>query len=574
MTNDDDKLQVVLCWHMHQPEYRDLRSGEYQLPWTYLHAIKDYVDMAGHLEAHPAARAVVNFAPILLDQLADYCSQLEDYEQHCQALRDPLLAALAEPTLPADAAGRLRLITQCLRANDRRIIERFPVFQRLATMGRALLKQPETLMYTSNQYFVDLVVWYHLGWLAETARRSDARIRRLQDQQHGYSLHERRQLLQIVRELIGSVIPRFRALAERGQVELAFSPEAHPILPLLLDFNAAREALPAAELPLVAAYPGGEERARWHLSQGLVTFERHFGLRPAGCWPSEGGLSDGTVRLLAEQGIRWCASGESVLRNSLSRQPPGRDAATRTCQHRAYRVGDVPVDCFFRDDGLSDLIGFRYADWHADDAVGNLLHHLEEIARSCTDRRNCVVTIILDGENAWEYYPENAYHFLHQLYEGLAAHATLELTTFSRFLARQPRPQTLPGLVAGSWVYGSFSTWIGDPDKNRGWDLLAEAKHHFDQVQASGRLDPEQLAAAERQLAACEGSDWFWWFGDYNPAASVMDFERLFRLHLSNLYQALGLEPPAYLAQQISQGSGAPAMGGVMRPGQSSGDDA
>lgn len=574
MTTDGGKLQVVLCWHMHQPEYRDLRSGEFQFPWTYLHAIKDYVDMAAHLEAHPTARAVVNFAPILLDQLADYCRQLTDYEEHRGALRDPLLATLAEPTLPADEAGRLRLIRQCLRANERRVIERFPGFRRLAGMGRMLLEQPEALMYAANQYFVDLVVWYHLGWLAETARRSDARIRELQDKQYGYSLHDRRLLLQIVRELICSVVPRYRALAERGQVELAFSPQAHPMLPLLLDLHCARDAQPDADLPLVSTYPGGEERVHWHLRQGMATFEQHFGFRPSGCWPSEGGLSDRTLQALAAHGVRWCATGESVLRNSqMLRQPP-QHAATAGSRHRAFHVADVPVACFFRDDGLSDQIGFRYADWHADDAVANLLHHLGEIARACPDRRNCLVTIILDGENAWEYYPENAYHFLHQLYEGFADHPSLELTTFSSFLDQHPSQAPLAGLVAGSWVYGTFSTWIGNRDKNRGWDLLSEAKLHFDEVRASGRLDSEQLEAAEIQLAACEGSDWFWWFGDYNPADSVTAFERLFRLHLSNLYQALGLEPPASLSQAISQGTGDPARGGVMRPGQASGDNA
>jgi alpha-amylase/alpha-mannosidase (GH57 family) len=179
-----------------------------------------------------------------------------------------------------------------------------------------------------------------------------------------------------------------------------------------------------------------------------------------------------------------------------------------------------------------------------------------------------VVSIILDGENAWEYYPANGYYFLSALYKKLAEHPQLELTTFSDFITHNKPIGNLPRLVAGSWVYGTFSTWIGDPDKNRGWDMLGDAKHVFDRVVASKRLNKQQLAAAEHQLAICEGSDWFWWFGDYNSADSVSDFERMFRMHLVHLYQILGENPPEYLSHTFTHGSGSPAAGGTMRPGQ------
>lgn len=570
--SSDTPMRVVFCWHMHQPEYRDLRSGDYQFPWAYLHAMKDYVDMAAHLEEQPQARAVVNFAPVLLDQIEDYVQQLDAYINDSGALRDPLLAALAEPTLPSGSEQRLSLMRKCLRVNEQRVIARFPAYSRLATLAQALEENPDIEMYASNQFFVDLVMWYHLGWLAETTRRSSDVVQQLQKKEFGFSLHERLQLLQIIYEVMASIIPRYRRLQENGQVELAMSPYAHPMLPLLLDMESAREALPESPLPLVRHYPGGEQRANWHLQRGLETFDRHFGVRPAGCWASEGGLSQATLGLLSEAGFQWCASGESVVRNSIELDAGQHaDDDGHPCHHRVYRFGDAPIDCFFRDDGLSDLIGFNYAEWHADDAVNNLVHHLEEIGNSCQQRDNCTVAIILDGENAWEYYPENAYHFLSGLYRTIAEHPGIEMTTFQDFLGQQPQREVLPKIVAGSWVYGTFSTWIGDSDKNRGWDILSEAKHHFDQAVASGRLDAKALAKAELQLAACEGSDWFWWFGDYNPAEAVNDFERLFRLHLSNLYQTLGLEAPSYLAESFSHGGGGtPSRGGVMRPGQAS----
>jgi alpha-amylase/alpha-mannosidase (GH57 family) len=312
-------------------------------------------------------------------------------------------------------------------------------------------------------------------------------------------------------------------------------------------------------MPVITEYPGGEARARWHLRQGLATFERVFGRKPVGLWPSEGGVSQQALALFAEFDFRWVASGGNVLNNS-------HDSASKSCSHRVYRFGDVALDCFFRDDGLSDLIGFSYSDWHADDAVANLVGHMENIARACPDRDDCLITIILDGENAWEYYPENGYHFLSQLYRSLAKNPLLQMTTFEQFQREKtPRPAREEHLVAGSWVYGTFSTWIGSPDKNRGWEILVEAKQGFDAQVAAGNLTPEELASAERQLAICEGSDWFWWFGDYNPSATVNQFDQLYRMHLANLYQMLHLEAPAYLAEIISRGGGHPSRGGVMR---------
>jgi len=561
-------LNVVLCWHMHQPEYRDLRTGEYQLPWTYLHAIKDYVDMAAHLEAVPGACAVVNFAPVLLEQLDDYAGQVAGFLHNGAAIRDPLLAALVEPALPGPGEGRMKLIKDCLRANEERLIARFEPYQRLATIARWLGAHPEALLYVDDQFVVDLLVWHHLAWMGETVRREDGRIKRLADKASGYTLHDRRELLGVIGELLQGVIGRYRALAESGRVELSVTPYAHPIVPLLLDLNSTHEAMPKAPLPELAAYPGGEERARWHIRQGIDTFRRHFGFAPQGCWPSEGSISTATLGLLGEYEFRWAASGGSVLHNSLNRAGQPTDAP---CLHRGYAVADTGLSCFFRDDGLSDLIGFTYSDWHADDAVANLVHHLETIAKNCRKQSGSVVPIILDGENAWEHYPDNGYYFLSALYQRLAAHPRINLTTFSRCLDTGAAQGELPGVVAGSWVYGTFSTWIGDRDKNRGWDMLGEAKQTFDRVAASGRLDAEHLAAAVHQLAICEGSDWFWWFGDYNPAQTVSDFERLFRRHLANLYQVLGEEPPAYLSQSFTHGGGAPRHGGAMRPGQAAG---
>lgn len=567
-------LNVVLMWHMHQPEYRDPFSGQYLRPWTYLHAIKDYVDMAAHLEAHPEAHAVVNFVPVLLEQIDNYAIALRSHLDGQGELPDPLLTVLGMGRVPAEREERARLIEACLRAHEKRLIGRFPAYEQLARLARDFLAHPEGLVYLQDAFFLDLNVWYHLAWLGETVRRQDARARLLIHKGRAFDAEDRRQLLELIAELMGGLIGRYRQLADCGQVELSMTPYAHPIMPLLLDMTSAREAWPEVVLPPVTEYPGGAERVRWHLNEGLRVFEHYFGRRPTGCWPSEGSLSEKTLPLLAEAGFRWCATGSQVLKNSL--QQAGLFDNYRHCLHRFYQlahpgsgngVAKESPTLFFRDDGLSDLIGFRYSDWHADHAVDDLIHHLESIAQACHDGQY-VASIIMDGENAWEYYPENGYYFLDALYRRLVEHPRLNLTTYRQLLDTNPPITPIPRLVAGSWVYGTFSTWIGEKDKNHAWSLLVEAKQVYDRVLASDRLSDEQIRAAERQLAICEGSDWFWWFGDYNPSDVVRDFEHLFRLHLRRLYELLGETPPDVLQHVLAEGHGAPSMGGVMRTGQ------
>ncbi len=568
----DSRTPVVFCWHMHQPDYRDHSTGEYLFPWVYLHCIKDYVDMAAHLEAHPQAHAVVNFSPILLEQIEDYLVQIERWRHNGTPIGDPVLAALITDALPEPGSpGFLALMEKCLRANPERIIQRFAPYMRLSELAGFYRSRPDVQRYMSPQFLADLVVWYHLGWMGETVRQTHSVIQSLQEKGHQYSLEDRRALLNVISDLMASIGPRYRHLAQTGRVELAMNPWAHPIVPLLLDLQSAREAMPEIPLPEHEAYPGGTERARWHLQEGKRVFQRFFGKQPVGCWASEGALSQQTLSLLAEQNFTWSASGDSVIHNSLNLALEQKAIRKEPGIHRAFQFGDAPLTVFFRDDGLSDLIGFNYADWHAEDAVGDLVHHMEHIAAENSNDPNCVISVILDGENAWEYYPDNGYHFLDELYQVLENHPDLRLTTYAEIL-KDPegpasQPEQLPHLVAGSWIYGTFSTWIGDQDTNRAWDLLCEAKQHYDKVMADGTLNADQQARASRQLGLCEGSDWFWWFGDYNPADVVRDFEHLYRRHLVNLYDTIGCPPPPSLFQPLSQGGGEPARGGAMRPG-------
>ena len=555
------QLELVFLWHMHQPDYRDHgAAGEFMLPWVFLHAMKDYVDMAAHLERHPQIRCVVNFVPVLLDQIEDYAQQFASGR-----FRDPLLRMLATPDMERiSEADRRLLLTTCFRSNHTTMLAPFPHYQRLHELYLLLTRDNETAYdYLSGAYFSDLVTWYHLAWTGETERRRTPLLAALMSRGEGYEAKDRQQLLASIGELIGGLIPRWRALAARGQVELSSTPQTHPLSPLLLDFHAARESLPDAPLPFSAAYPGGRSRVIAQIDAARSSHAGRFGAPPLGMWPAEGAVSEDFVKHLAAAGCRWIASGEGVLRNSLA-------AAGMSDPRAAYppwQMEKAPgVTLFFRDERLSDLIGFDYAKWHGRDAARHLVLQLEAILDAAGENETPVVSIILDGENAWEHYPYNGYYFFDDLYGLLAEHPRIRTTTYAEILGRPTPPlaSALPHLTAGSWVYGTLSTWIGDDAKNRGWDLLCEAKQICDRVLASGRLDAAQVAAVETQLAICESSDWFWWFGDYNPSAAVANFDNLYRRNLARLYRLLQLEPPCQLDTPICAGSST-ASGGSMR---------
>lgn len=562
------KINVVLYWHMHQPDYRDPDDGHYHLPWTYLHTIKDYVDMVALIEENPKAKAVVNFVPTLLEQIDDYAHQVFDFINDGKTISDSLLAGLAEGKLPEDSSERIEMARACLRANEMRMIEPYEHYRELAKLFRQLEGAPHQFIYLNDQFLIDLLVWYHIVWLGATVRRGNEKIDRLVAKGHDFDAEDRHELVTIIHDLIWHVIGRYKKLSDSGQIELSMTPYAHPITPLLLDLNSAKDAIHDIALPKAKTYAGGEERVRWHIEEGFKSFEKFFGIKPKGCWPAEGSVSADTIRLFSEYDVSWCASGEGVLRNSLIASGyPDTDRPSVFSQ--PCHVGDVTnTAVFFRDDGLSDRIGFTYSDWHADDAVADFIHHIENIASQYHRHGEPVlVPIILDGENAWEHYPENGYYFLSALYEKLIEHPDIELTTFSEFLDKKPVVTVLDKMIAGSWVYGSFSTWIGDSAKNAAWDLLCEAKLAVDDYLQQVKPDPDQRYRVERQLAICEGSDWCWWFGDYNPGDSVSDFDVLYRLHLRRLYQLIDVEPPAELAEVISSGGGDAEGGGSMRRG-------
>ena len=571
------KLLINIYWHMHQPDYRDLITGEYIMPWTYLHAMKDYSDMAYHLEANVKARVTFNFVPILLDQLEDYAQQFSTGE-----IKDPLLRLLGTHSLEFVSPEQCELIIDsCFKSHHEKMLSPYADYLRLYHLYQIANQAGDDtkLQYFSAQYKTDLLVWYHLAWMGESIKRSNKLVQSLIAKGSHFNLEDRQALLKLVGEIISNLIPRYRSLQQKGQIEISSTPHHHPILPLLLDFNSTLDAMAHAELPNAAQYAGGKERAISHVQQAQVSHLRRFGENPVGMWPAEGSISKQALLLLAKQGVKWAASGETVLTNSLLKSNPKKTLISHhDYLYKPYKISDGTdeIVCFFRDDRLSDKIGFEYAKLHSADAVNDFIRDLEQVRTSFQDHENPVVSVILDGENAWEYYPYNGYYFLTELYQALANHPNIEMITQSEVLQSINTPNkspykvfcgNLPEIAAGSWVYGTFSTWIGSKDKNRGWDLLCEAKLAYDQVLQAGNLTAEEIAVCEDQLAVCEGSDWFWWLGDYNSANSISSFDQLYRRNLSNLYVLLKLSVPAHLSLPISVDTSQQASGAAIAIG-------
>jgi len=570
------KLYLNLYWHMHQPDYRDLATNQYVLPWTYLHAIKDYSDMAYHLEVNPKARVTFNFVPILLEQLEDYTEQVKHNK-----IRDPLLALLTKKNLTDISNSECSLIVQsCFKSHHEKMLSPFPHYQRLLQMYQLVepMMTNDQFHYLSGQYKADLLVWYHLAWCGESLRRTNPVVQTLMAKGVLFTHEERLQLYDVIAETIAGLIPRYKALMQSGQIEISTTPYYHPILPLLLDFQSTLDAMPDAPLPENKAYAGGQSRAVAHILSAKKAHEHYFGANPRGMWPAEGAVSHAALSLMAEHNVSWAATGQGVLANSLQKSQLSADNK-HDYLYQPYRVTDGQNDilCFFRDDQLSDKIGFEYAKMHTHDAVSDFVQTLEHIHASNNSSESKIVSVILDGENAWEYFPYNGFYFLSELYEALVNHPDIEMTTFSDIVDMYQSTDAvdaglsvpiLPQIAAGSWVYGTFSTWIGSKDKNLAWDLLCSAKKTYDVVMAKSKFNKRQREAVERQLAICEGSDWFWWFGDYNSSDSVASFDQLYRRNLINLYTLLGQPIPETLHHQISVGGGNADNGGTMRRGQ------
>jgi len=516
-------MKLLLLWHMHQPMYKDYRTGRYRLPWVYLHALKDYYEMAWIASRYDRLRVTFNLVPSLIESLEEYASE---------RAQDPFLAHFQKAPETMTEGERAFLLEQYFLA-PARVVEEHPRYRELWMMREA--RRP-----FAPQDVRDLQVLFHLHWLGESWKREHAGIRALVEKQRGYREEDKRQLHDVMRQIFRATLPLYRTLWEQGRIEISTTPYYHPILPLLCDTEVARQATPGIRLDdLHFRFP---EDAREHVVQALEKCEAVFGRRPQGMWPAEGAISEEAVRVMADAGLMWTASDSAVLSRSLPPEARREDAHWRP--YRFVRDGRA-IALFFRDHELSDLIGFVYPRWRETDAVEDFLGRLRAIHERAPE---AFVAVILDGENPWEHYPANGYDFLTRLYRRLEDEPWIETLTFSHALAACATIPELRRVHPGSWIEASFTTWIGDEEKNVAWRYLERARRRW---AASARADAPSDELARRSLLAAEGSDWFWWFGEPHHSPQDPIFDELFRTHVKNVYVGLGLEPPSYLETPV-----------------------
>ncbi|HET7788054.1 MAG TPA: glycoside hydrolase family 57 protein [Myxococcales bacterium] len=519
--------RVVFLWHLHQPEYRDPVTGRPVLPWVRLHSTRAYTDMAAALEPHDDARVVANWAPSLL-------LQLEAYASGRAVDRDEEIARKPVDTLTP--AERAHVVKESFAVDWGVWVKPVPRYAELLAKRGTDLRRIDLLRAQeafSAQDLLDLEVHFMLAWMGFAARREEPLVAELIGKERGYAEADKLQLLELSRRMAGRVVPRWKALAERGIVEIACSPMFHPILPLLIDSDSARRATPDMSLPPRFRHP---EDAREQVRRGLSRAAQDFGARPGGMWPSEGSVSPEVIGLLGEEGVRWCATDQGILERSELATQPGRGAP----HHAPWACGELAV--FFRDRDLSDAVGFRYARSAPRDAVSDLLQRIEAAGADAT------VTVALDGENPWEHYPQSGEPFLRELYTRLRGSGVTAVLPRDEIAARKPAGR-ISRIHSGSWIDANYRIWIGHAEDNRAWSLLGQARSALDQ--ARPRLMPEQLEKAWAAALAAEGSDWFWWYGDDFATDNAPEFDALFRRQVEQIYRHIGLPPPERLALPI-----------------------
>ena len=547
-----NKIHLVVLWHMHQPQYRDPEAGRYVLPWTRLHALKDYWGMVKILEEFPNFHATFNVVPSLGLQLEEYASGTFNEPWFNLAFRD------AEQLSKEDKA---EILQRAFQVNHERILSRWPRFLELYEWSRQAGGAQATVTFTPRDWR-DLQLLSQLAWMEEEWIARDPVINRLSAKGKDFTEKDKNALKAKQLEFLRLVLPIYREAAARGQIEISTTPFYHPILPLLCDSDIARIANLSTPLPR-RAYRHPED-AREQLRRAIEYHQRVFGVKPAGLWPSEGSVSDETLRIAAEEGFQWFGTDEGVLGRTLNvgffREASGLPAnAERLYRPWRVQIGATGITGLFRDHHISDLIGFVYSRMDSKAGAADLHGRLRAIGERVQSKQPLTISLFLDGENAWEYYPGNGREFLREFYGRIQADTDFRALTASEAIAAAGEIPQTTGIFPASWINANFDVWIGHAEDVQAWDYLWDAREVFsrsEDARAQRRKDApseEALQRAKESLLAAEGSDWCWWYGPEHSTANDAEFDALYRKHLTGIYRALGKVAPDELAKPIKR---------------------
>jgi len=540
-------LNIAILWHMHQPYYKDLVTGKYFMPWVRLHGIKDYYDMVAILDEFPKVHQTFNMVPSLVDQILDYVDN---------NATDTHLDLALKPAAELTTSEKESILQNFFLANWENMVKPYPRYwDILKTRGFVYSKDDlkDIQRYFITQDYLDLQVLFNLAWFDPIFKDNDKFLKGLVKKGQDFTEDEKIELIKKQREVLALIIPKYREMEERGIIEISTTPYYHPILPLLCDSFAAKMAIPDIKLPKKRfLHP---EDAVAQVNKAVEFHKRVFGRAPRGMWPSEGSVSEEIIPIIHDAGVKWIATDEEILAKSINalferdKDEIAKDAGTLYRPYNA-RVGDKGVSMFFRDHSLSDLIGFVYSKWdpeHASQDFMNRLHKIRDKLLTQGNMDEFVIPIILDGENAWEYYKNDGRDFLRSLYGKLSNDPLIRAVTMSEHIEANPPNAALPKLFSGSWINHNFRIWIGHEEDNTAWDLLEDTRSALVEFEREGTADKAAITKAWQEIYIAEGSDWCWWYGDEHSTENDDAFDELFRKHLMNVYMLVGKDIPEEL---------------------------
>lgn len=529
-------LKVAFLWHMHQPYYFDAESEKFIMPWVRLHSLRGYYDMVQILTKFPDIKLNFNLVPSLLIQIEKYIYHNKTDKYFELSMKKP--EDLTEQE-------RVFILKNFFAINEKKVIKRYSRYNELfEKCGKDI---DISLKNFSNQDIMDLQVWFNLAWCGFSLINNAELIQKLIKKQKNFTQHEKEELLLFHIEVMKKIIPLYKEFNDTDQIEIAFSPFYHPILPLIYDNKVAQKCMPDVVLPekLFSA----PEDAETQILKSIEYYKQIFNKPLYGVWPSEASVSYNVVKLLAQSNIKWIATDEKILFNTI-----GFSNEKYKTLYKPYRMkfNEKAINIFFRDKILSDNISFKYSQMEASESVEDIHKILSEIYKNL-DNDNHIITIALDGENVWEYFSDSGEKFLSNLYSMLTEAKEFETTTFSDYLSRYREGPELKNIYPGSWINADFDIWIGAKEENRAWSLLSKTREFLiNFIKSNPDFSQEKIREAWEKLYQAEGSDWFWWFDDDFPTDHKEVFDSLFRTHLKTVYRILGTNPPTDLNIPVS----------------------
>jgi len=537
-----NKVYLAFLWHQHQPMYKNPSTGVYELPWVRLHAVKDYYDTAAILDEFPKIKSNFNLVPSLLTQLDDYAKK---------TARDRFMDLTLKNADNLSEEEKIFILHNFFMANWETMVYPHPRYLQLLEKRGKQVKPADLKRIQANfktQDFRDLQVWFNLSWMDPYWQQKDELVKSLYAKGKNFSEEEKTELIAKQLEICGMITQKYKALQDSGQIEVSTTPFYHPILPLISDTNNATGATPHMTLP--AKRFAHREDARIQVEKAIDYYRNIFGQAPKGMWPAEGSVSEDVIPIFAQAGIKWIATDEGILFHSN----PSLGASRRNL-YKPYKLDILgsTINIIFRDHALSDSIGFIYSNWDPRDAVNDFMRRVHSIGNMAEPGQNCIIPVILDGENCWEYFPNDGWDFLRLLYKTISEDPEVETVTINDYLEKYPPQDTLKTLWPGSWINSNYGIWIGHPEDNLAWTYLTDTRNFLMEytIKHPELRDSEKLKKAWESIYIAEGSDWNWWYGDDHSSGNDEMFDFLFRQYLINVYELTGEKVPDYLYKGI-----------------------